>query len=166
MPEAARGCALDGLSDDLVLRLFSRAPFATHGTLHVVCRRLKTLLRSREFLQQRVVSGLAEYGLIAAGGVRNGTESIADCSMFACGRWRPIAPLSCRRRLACSAIVEDEDGQPEMWVMGGFSALPVSGDARMRAVEAYNPRTNAWRSCLPSTTTRKKLVPVPSGTSY
>ena len=42
-------CLLDGLSDDLVLRLFSRAPFMTHGTLHVVCRRLKTLLRSPEF---------------------------------------------------------------------------------------------------------------------
>ena len=44
-------CLLDGLSDDLVLRMFSRAPFMTHGTLHVVCRRLKTLLRSPEFLQ-------------------------------------------------------------------------------------------------------------------
>ena len=43
--------ALDGLSDDLVMRMFSRAPFMTHGTLHGVCRRLKTLLRSREFLQ-------------------------------------------------------------------------------------------------------------------
>ena len=41
--------ALDGLSDDLVLHLFLGAPFETHGTLHAVCCRLKTLLRSREF---------------------------------------------------------------------------------------------------------------------
>ena len=49
MPQRSRRlnppCALDGLSDDLVLRLFSRAPFMAHGTLHGVCRRLKTLLR-------------------------------------------------------------------------------------------------------------------------
>ena len=62
-------CLLDGLSDDLVIRVFSRAPFMTHGTLHVVCRRLKTLLRSPEFGQQRVDSGLAEYGLVVAGEV-------------------------------------------------------------------------------------------------
>ena len=61
-------CHLDGLSDDLVLRLFSRAPFMTHGTLHVVSRRLKTLLRSPEFGQQRVDSGLVEHGLVVAGG--------------------------------------------------------------------------------------------------
>ena len=42
--------------------------------------------------------------------------------------------------------------------MGGFSALPVSGDARMRAVEAYNPRTNAWRSCLPLRQRREGAV--------
>ena len=51
--------ALHQFNDGLVRRLFLRAPFETHGTLHVVCRRLKTLLRSREFLQQRVDSGLS-----------------------------------------------------------------------------------------------------------
>jgi hypothetical protein len=41
--------------------------------------------------------------------------------------------------------VEDEDGQPEMWVMGG-----ADPDLNFLAtVEAYNPRTNTWRSCLP-----------------
>ena len=60
--------ALDRLSDDLALQLFSRAPFMTHGTLHVVCRRLKTLLRSPEFRQMRVETGLAEYGIVDAGG--------------------------------------------------------------------------------------------------
>ena len=136
-------CHLDGLSDDLVLRLFSRAPFMTHGTLHVVCRRLKTLLRSREFLQQRVDSGFAEYGLVVAGRNRDG-DPMPECLMLTSGRWRPITPLSGPRSGACSAIVEDEDGQPEMWVMGG-----VDGEGPLATVEAYNPRTNTWRSCLP-----------------
>ena len=135
--------ALDGLSDDLVLLLFSRAPFMTHGTLHVVCRRLKTLLRSPEFGQQRVETGLVEHGIVIAGGYRNGPT--ADCSMFTGGRWRPIAALSGPRGRACSAIVEDEDGQPAMWVMGGYD-----DDLNVLAtVEAYNSRTNTWRSCLP-----------------
>ena len=128
---------LDGLSDDLVMRVFSRVPFMTHGTLHVVSRRLKTLLRSPEFRQQRVDSGLAEYGLVVAGG--SGDDGItADCSMLTGGRWRPIAPLSGPRCNHCSAIVEDEDGQPEMWVMGGHGA---GGDI-LATVESYNPRTN------------------------
>ena len=142
-------CHLDGLSDDLVLLLFSRVPFLTHGTLHVVCRRLKTLLRSREFRQQRVDSGLAEYGLIIAGG---GSYPTADCYMFTSGRWRPIAPLSGPRDGACSAIVEDEDGQPEMWVMGGWVGPMVA------TVEAYNPRTNTWRACLPLSDRRSRAI--------
>ena len=144
-------CLLDGLSDDLVLRLFSRAPFMTHGTLHVVSRRLKTLLRSPEFRQMRVETGLAEYGLVVAGGERD--EVDADCSMFTSGRWRPIAPLSGLRKYACSAIVEDEDGQPEMWVMGGWDARNC-----LATVEAYNPRTNTWRSCLPLSQRRMDAV--------
>ena len=146
--------ALDGLSDDLVLRLFLRAPFETHGKLQVVSRRLKTLLRSREFLKQREDSGLAEYGLVVAGGVRHGTGSIADCAVFTCGRWRSITPLSGPRMTACSAIVEDEDGQPEMWVMGGVDG----GNVVLATVEAYNPRTNTWRSCLPLSQRRQCAV--------
>ena len=40
--------------------------------------------------------------------------------------------------------MEDEDGQPEMWVMGGYGGRGI-----LATVEAYNPRTNTWRSCLP-----------------
>ena len=149
-------CLLDGLSDDLVMRLFSRAPFMTHGTLHVVCRRLKTLLRSPEFLQQRVETGLVEHGLVVAGGWRDGSRT-ADCStLTAGGRWRPITPLSGPRSALCSAILEDEDGQPEMWVMGGY-------DDRwnyLATVEAYNLRTNTWRSCLPLS--QRRTVPSPA----
>ena len=145
-------CHLDGLSDDLVMRMFSRAPFMTHGTLHGVCRRLKTLLRSCEFLQQRVDSGLVEHGIVVAGGRQDGDVS-ADCSMSTSGRWRAIAPMSGPRYNACSAIVEDEDGQPEMWVMGGYDARN-----RLATVEAYNLRTNAWRSCLPLSQRRSGAV--------
>merc|ERR1719231_1198787 len=131
----------EDLSDDLVLRVFLRAPFMTHGSLRVVCRRLKTLLRSPQFLQQRVDSGLAEHGLVAAGGRRDGRHT-ANCSMLTGGRWRSVTPLSGPRTYACSAVVEDEDGQPEMWVMGGGD-----GGNHLATVEAYNPRTNTWRSC-------------------
>ena len=128
----------EALSDDLVLRACLRAPFVTHGSLHAVCQRFKSLLRSDAFRQQRVEHGLAEYGLVVAGGMRDG-DSIVDCWMLLNGRWRSITPLSGRRPGACSAIVEDEDGQPEMWVMGGYDG----GD--LATVEAYNPRANTWR---------------------
>ena len=71
---------------------------------------------------------------------------IGDCSMLSSGRWRPIAPLSGGPRIgACSAVMENEDGQPEMWVIGGNAAYGCP----LATVEAYNPRTNTWRSCLP-----------------
>jgi hypothetical protein len=144
--------ALDELGDDVILRVFSRAPFMTHGTLHGVCRRLKNLLRSREFRQQRVESGLAEHGLVVAGGWRQGRFT-EDCFMLSSGRWRPISLLSGPRSAACTAVVENEDGQPEMWVMGGYDRGHVS-----TAVEAYNPRTNSWRSCMPLIQPRRKPV--------
>ncbi len=146
-------CHLDGLSDDLVLRLFSRAPFMTHGTLRVACRRLNTIIASRAFREWRVERGLAEYGLVVASGGRDGQYYTADCSMFTSGRWRAITPLSGPRDCACSAIVEDEDGQPEMWVMGGYD-----GEDHLATVEAYNPRTNTWRSCLPLSQRRHSAV--------
>ena len=96
--------------------------------------------------------GLAEYGLVVAGGERRGILT-ARCSMFTGGRWRPITPLSGPRVDACSAIVEDEDGQPEMWVMGGYD-----GRNFLAMVEAYNPRTNTWRSCLPLSQRRTGAV--------
>ena len=146
-------CLLDGLSDDLVMRMFSRAPFMTHGTLGVVCRRLKTLLRSPEFFQQRVDSGLVEHGIVVAGGHRDEPPT-ADCTMFTGGRWRPITPLSGPRYAAFSAIVEDEAGQPEMWVMGGYD----DDENPLATVEAYDPRTNTWRSCLPLSQRRARAV--------
>ena len=43
----------DTLSDDLVLRACLRAPFMTNGSLHAVCQRFKSLLRSDDFRKQR-----------------------------------------------------------------------------------------------------------------
>ena len=93
-----------------------------------------------------VESGLAEHGLVVAGGMRNHDGRLtADCAMLINGRWRPIAPMSGPRANACSAIMDDEDGEPEMCVMGG-----VDGDGNvLTTVEAYSPRTNTWRTCLP-----------------
>ena len=100
----------------------------------------------------RVESGLAEYGLIVTGGVFV-LRPTAACGMASSGRWRPIAPWSIPRTHPCSAILEDEEGQPEMWVMGG-----CDGDSVRAAVEAYNPRTNEWRSCLSLSQRRNSAV--------
>ena len=163
----------DGADGPLVILALERAPFLTHGTLRCVCRRLKTIVASRAFREWRVERGLAEYGLVVAGGKDSLEDSpMADCRMIT-SEWyapiedpdEPIAPdldarierhragmidkkmtnMSVPRIYACSAIVEDEDGQPEMWVMGGRG----DGWNFLATVEAYNPRTNTWRSCLP-----------------
>ena len=49
--------------------------------------------------------------------------------------------------------MEDEDGQPEIWVMGG-SANAIN----TATVEAYNLRTKTWRSCLPMSQRRMDAV--------
>ena len=144
--------ALDELGDDVILRVFSRAPFMTHGTLHGVCRRLKNLLRSREFRQQRVESGLAEHGLVVARGVATGPLHRGLLHALKRAVAAHLA-ASGPRSAACTAVVENEDGQPEMWVMGGYDRGDVS-----TAVEAYNPRTNSWRSCMPLIQPRRKPV--------
>jgi hypothetical protein len=165
-------CHLDALSDEVVIRVFLRAPFVTHGTLHVVCRRLKTLLQSREFLQQRVDSGLAEYGILEAGGCQDNTVSC--CQMLSlwdgwrhrpenCDlSWRPAATMRCPRQEFCSLVVKDEDGRHEMWAMGGRERAAetdvdldgenlgldeeIHGENLLNTVEIYSPKTNAWRS--------------------
>ena len=141
----------EALSDDLVLRTFLRAPFVCHGTLHAVCARFKSLLRSDDFRKQRLESGLAEYGVVLAGGVDLEEEEnvLADCRMWTNGRWRPIAPMSGPRCGACSVIIDNE-----MWVMGG-----VDDDRNALAtVEVYSPKTNSWRSCTPMSQRRYGAV--------
>ena len=143
----------DGADAPLVILAFSRAPFATHGSVRVVCRRLNAIIASPAFHDWRVERGLAEHGLVAAGGVRD-YEPTDACSIFFSGQWRLAAALSFVRRSACSAIMEDEDGQPEMWVMGGVGGAV----SEVATVEAYNPRTNTWRVCLPLSQRRQSAV--------
>ena len=66
---------------------------------------------------------------------------------------RRISPLSVPRDEACSAIVKDEDGQHEMWVMGGADDEHI-----LATVEAYSPRTNTWRLCRPLSEGRRGAV--------
>ena len=121
--EARLGRVLDVLDDGedapLVILALARTPFMTHGSVRVACRRLNTIIASRAFREWRVERVLAEYGLVVAGGQYPGGVPTAECSMFTSGRWRPIASLSHPRGRACSAIVEDDDGQPGVWVMCG-----------------------------------------------
>ena len=92
----------DGEHAPLVVLALSRVPFMTHGTLRVACRRLNTIITSRAFREWRVERGLAEYGLVMAGG--DGDHGVtADCSMLTSGQWRTITPLSGPRTAACSA---------------------------------------------------------------
>ena len=118
----------DTLSDDLVLRACLRAPFMTHGSLHAVCQRFKSLLRSDDFRKQRLEYGLVEYGIVIAGGARDGGRT-DDCWMLTEGRWRTIPPMSGPRREACSVIIDNE-----MWVMGsrGFSGLSAIAGMSLR----------------------------------
>ena len=138
----------DTLSDDLVLRACLRAPFVTHGSLHAVCQRFKSLLRSDDFRKQRLEYGLVEYGVVVAGGWRDDCVT-ADCWMRSEGRWRPIPPMSSPRSNACSVIIDNE-----MWVMGG---LDSRGNA-VATVEVYSPKTNSWRSCTPMSQRRGGAV--------
>ena len=103
----------DALSDDLVLRALLRAPFVCHGTLHAVCHRFKSLLRSDDFRKQRLEYGLAEYGVVVAGGNQD-RRPTDDGWMVSEGRWREIPPMSVPRADACSVIIDNE-----MWVNPG-----------------------------------------------
>ena len=135
----------DTLSDDLVLRACLRAPFVTHGALAAVCARFKSLLRSDAFGKLRLEYGLAEHGVVIAGGYR-GESTSAECRMWSGGRWRPIPPMSSPRCGACSVIIDNE-----MWVMGG-----EDGDGNVSAtVEVYSPKKNSWRSCTPMSQHRR-----------
>ena len=96
----------EALGDDLVIRALVRAPFFCLGTLHAVNHRLKALLRSDDFRKQRLELGLAEHGLVVAGGIRSG-RATADCWMLWNGRWRSIPPMSGPRSYACSVIIDN-----------------------------------------------------------
>ena len=137
----------EALGDDLVIRALVRAPFFCHGSLHAVNHRLKALLRSDDFRKQRLELGLAEHGLVVAGGQRDG-HRVADCHMLWNGRWRPIPPMSGPRWRACSVIIDNE-----MWVMGGYD-----GRDTLAAVEVYSPKTASWRSCTPMSQRRTGAV--------
>ena len=109
----------EALSDDLVLRALLRAPFSCHGTLAAVNHRLKSILHSDAFGDQRLKFGLAERGVVFAGGQgHDHAIGARECSMLVNGRWRPIPPMSSRHSSACSVIIDNE-----MWVIGGYASL-------------------------------------------
>ena len=137
---------LAALPDGLVLRAFLRAPFVTHGSLHAVCHRFKSLLQSDAFRELRLKSGLAEHVVIAACGWT------ADGDVLWNGRFQPIAkipPMGCPRIHACSVIIDNE-----MWVMGGMNA----NKHVMATVQVYDPKTNSWRGVRPMRENRSHAV--------
>ena len=136
------------LPDRLVIRAFLSAPFVAHGSLHAACRRLKSILRSDAFRDQRLESGWAERGVVLAGG-RRAFGAVAECCMLCKSRWRPVAPMRGPRSDACSVVIDNE-----MWVMGGLD----EDNNVLATVEVYSPKTNSWRSCTPMSQRRKDAV--------
>ena len=86
-------CPFAGLSDDIVIAIFVRVPFISHGTTHALCHRTRDLLRSAAFREERLESGCAEHAVVVAGGYRDGTHT-AECRLLTGGRWLSIAPMS------------------------------------------------------------------------
>ena len=129
----------DALSDDLVRHILLRERRATHGTLHAVCKRLASVLRSDDFTKLRVEAGAAEYGVVLAGGMR-GAHARAEGWMLRGGRWASIPPMSGARLDVCSVVAENE-----LWVLGGQD----DRGKVLATAEAYSPATNAWRALAP-----------------
>ena len=137
-------------ADPEIIGVLAHAPYTSHADVRAVCRRLRAILSSPEFRAERLKeNGHAERGIIVAGGYRDGEGVIANCWQLVGWRWRPIAPLSRPRYLACSAVFEGE-----MYVLGGFDA----DRHYLATVEAFNPETGAWRSLPPMSTPRTGAV--------
>ena len=72
--------------DARVIMIFARAPFFSHGSIRCVCRRLRTLLESPSFREERLESGYAEHGIVACD-VSDTTGQI-ECWLLVGRRWR------------------------------------------------------------------------------
>ena len=47
-------CPFAGLSDEIVIAIFVRLAFFSHGTARALCRRVRDLLRSPAFREERL----------------------------------------------------------------------------------------------------------------
>ena len=139
-------------SDAQLLNLLVRVPYAYHHEVRAVCRKFNDLVKSDEFRQMRFESKYAEHGCIFAGGLDLRAGPMPVCTLLAWGsrlvmrgfesvRARPIAPLGIPRAGSASLVVENE-----LFIMGG--EVDRRGTLT-NTVEAYNLRTNEWRSCAP-----------------
>ena len=139
-------------SDEELLNLLVRVPFAWHHELRAVCRKFNDLVKSDEFRQMRFVSKYAEHGCIFAGGRDSRWGPMPVCTLLAWGsrlvmrgfesvRARPIAPLGIPRFDSASLVFDNE-----LFILGGQTDRR---DTLTNTVEAYNLRTNEWRSCAP-----------------
>ena len=152
-------------SDEELLNLLVRVPYAWHNEVRSVCRRFNDLVKSDEFRRMRFESEYVEHGIIFAGGTNPDDDGhpTTKCTLLAAlglggnrrstthgaeyVRVRPIAPLARARASAASAVFENE-----LFVFGG----EVDGRRTLtNEVEAYNPRKDEWRSCPPMSETRR-----------
>jgi hypothetical protein len=122
--------------EDSLRSVLVRVPFADHGTMRALCSRIRDLLRSPAFREERLESGCAEHAVVVAGGRRD-CRPTAECQLLTGGRWLSIAPMSGPRSLACSVVLDGE-----LWVLGGLD----KNYAALQSVELWNPQANSWRS--------------------
>jgi hypothetical protein len=82
---------------------------------------------------------------VIAGGYQNAEEPVDFVEVFENGNWRQAAPMPTARSYAAAVAV---DGK--VWVIGGEERKGVAS----RAVEVYDPATDAWTIHAPLKTAR------------
>ena len=153
-------------SDAELLNLLIRVPYAWHDEVRAVCRKFNDLVKSDEFKQMRIEFKCIEHACVFAGGVID-RRPATMCTLLVgeplAGeaqrrsrrvrdgfRARPIAPLTSPRAAAASVVFENE-----LFVFGG---VIDRRDTPTPTVEAYNPRTDEWRSCPPMSEPRSHFA--------
>jgi len=132
------------LGGNLCCRVLICAPWATHCTLRIVCRRFHHCLMAAEFRVQRRRSGWTESAVFAFGGSlagRFGDET--DQTVALLERWQPFAnsPVC----LAGARAVRLPDDEGVVLVIGGMMRSGVSSSMVLR----FSVMENKWTVMQP-----------------
>ena len=164
---AAAGLQLNDWGDDALVAIFVRVPFSSHGAVRVVSKRLRELLSSELFRDERIRSGYAESGVILVGGhllsmMRDGVtlvggemismrreNKLSESWLWAKGVWRPIAARSASGYPVCAGPQREVLQRPgarsdaSSVILNG--EMWVFGGCEANSTEIYNPAVNRWR---------------------
>ena len=144
MPRHARGAspvAWRGDRDDVkTLLVLVWVPRADQGRVRKVCRGFDVVVGSDAFRRARAARGRCEYGVVCAGGWDERAGVFASTWMLVGRRWHRAAPMRDARAFAPMVTLGNE-----VVVLGGVD----SNMQDTRTVDAYDPRTDAWRALAP-----------------